>query len=108
MQIQSQQKVEASDISIKNYWSSNNAQAIVESLVDPLLILDEHGIIIEVNSYAEELFEYSREELIGKINISHLIPHLNLENEGNYILILFNKFSFLIFFINYKVHIFIN
>jgi len=83
MQIQSQQRIETSDLSIKNHWSSNNAQAIVESLIDPLLILDEHGVIIEVNSYAEELFEYSREELIGNMNVSRLIPLLNLDNEGN-------------------------
>jgi len=83
MQIQPQQRIETSDLSIKNHWSSNNAQAIVESLIDPLLILDEHGVIIEVNSYAEELFEYSREELIGNMNVSRLIPLLNLDNEGN-------------------------
>jgi len=82
MQVQSQ-RVETPDLSIKSHWSLNNAQAIVESLVDPLFILDEHGIILEVNSYAEELFEYSREELIGNINISKLIPLLNLDNEGN-------------------------
>jgi len=46
-----------SDTSINNYWTSNNAQAIVESLIDPLLIIDEHGLIIEVNSYVEDLLD---------------------------------------------------
>jgi len=82
MQVQSQKLIESSESSIKNLWSSTNAQAILDSLVDPLFILDENGVIIEVNSYAEELFEYSRDELIGHINISQLIPILNLDKEG--------------------------
>jgi len=81
MQVQSQKRIESSESSIKNLWSSTNAQAILDSLVDPLFILDENGVIIEVNSYAEELFEYSRDELIGHINISQLIPILHLDNE---------------------------
>jgi PAS domain S-box-containing protein len=81
MQVQSQKLIESSESSIKNLWSSTNAQAILDSLVDPLFILDENGVIIEVNSYAEELFEYSRDELIGHINISQLIPILNLDKE---------------------------
>lgn len=78
-----------SDTSINNYWTSNNAQAIVESLIDPLLIIDEHGLIIEVNSYVEDLFGYSRDELIGHMTITQLIPILNLDNEGK-IFIIFN------------------
>eukprot|EP00833_Pecoramyces_ruminatium_P013865 jgi/Orpsp1_1/1187897/evm.model.d7180000061004.2 len=72
-----------SDTSINNYWTSNNAQAIVESLIDPLLIIDEHGLIIEVNSYVEDLFGYSRDELIGHMTITQLIPILNLDNEDS-------------------------
>ncbi|ORX44509.1 kinase-like protein [Piromyces finnis] len=75
------QRIETPNLSIKNYWYLNNAKTILESLTDPMLILDEYGTILEVNSYAEELFEYSREELIGNINISKLIPYLNLDNE---------------------------
>ena len=80
--MQSKQHIETSESSIKNIRYFYNPQAILESLVEPLFILDENGVVIEVNSYAEELFEYTRDELIGQIKISQLIPILSFDNEG--------------------------
>jgi len=79
--VQSKQHIETSESSIKNIRYFYNPQAILESLVEPLFILDENGVVIEVNSYAEELFEYTRDELIGQIKISQLIPILSFDNE---------------------------
>jgi diguanylate cyclase (GGDEF)-like protein/PAS domain S-box-containing protein len=48
-------------------------QDLVEAAPDPLLIVDQHGIISRVNKEAERLFGYSRHELEGQ-SIENLVP----------------------------------
>jgi two-component system sensor histidine kinase/response regulator len=47
--------------------------ALLESSPDPMLIVDEHGIIRRFNAETERFFGYSRNELIGK-HVDMLVP----------------------------------
>ncbi|MTD32558.1 PAS domain S-box protein [Paludibacterium sp. dN 18-1] len=48
-------------------------QQVVESALDGLIMIDQHGVIVLVNPAAEAMFGYRREELIGQ-PLSILIP----------------------------------
>jgi len=48
-------------------------RAVFESLPDGILIVDDDGIILEVNSQVETLFGYEREELLGA-PVERLLP----------------------------------
>ncbi len=46
---------------------------LLEALPDAIVAVDRHGIIVQVNSQAEELFGYDRDELVGK-KVEMLVP----------------------------------
>src|SRR5208282_2582460 len=46
---------------------------LLETLPDAVIAVDRHGTIVQVNSQAQELFEYDREELIGQ-KVEMLVP----------------------------------
>lgn len=48
-------------------------QAVVETILDGIITIDEFGTIDFLNAAAEQMFGYRREELIGQ-NISRLMP----------------------------------
>ena len=48
-------------------------RTLVESTPDPLVIVDQRGLIVTVNRKAETVFEYEREEMIGQ-PVELLIP----------------------------------
>ena len=47
-------------------FSGTDYQAIIDSLPDALLVIAQAGTIILVNTAAERMFGYSREELVGQ------------------------------------------
>jgi diguanylate cyclase (GGDEF)-like protein/PAS domain S-box-containing protein len=47
-------------------FSGTDYQAIIDSLPDALLVLAQNGTIVLVNAAAEQLFGYSRHELVGR------------------------------------------
>ncbi len=58
--------------------------AILESAVDGILAIDEHGIIESVNRAAVELFGYERKEIIGT-NVKVLMPAPYREEHDGYL-----------------------
>jgi PAS domain S-box-containing protein len=48
-------------------------QSLLEAVPDPTVIVDRDGLIVGVNSHAEELFGYGREELLGR-PVEVLVP----------------------------------
>ncbi|WP_198170441.1 PAS domain S-box protein [Deinococcus arboris] len=48
--------------------------AVLNSSLDAVIVMDEHGKVTEWNPAAERLFGYRREELIGQELAAHIIP----------------------------------
>lgn len=63
--------------------SEERFRRVVEAISEGIAVVDLRGKIVMVNSSMEQLFGYTREELIG-LPIESLIPprYLNLQNEG--------------------------
>ncbi|TSA56779.1 PAS domain S-box protein, partial [bacterium] len=47
-------------------WSRSHFQRLFEVIVDPIIIVDMTGTILELSQSAEEILGYPREELVGK------------------------------------------
>jgi PAS domain S-box-containing protein len=54
--------------------SEARKSAIVESALDCIVVMDEHGRVVEFNPEAERTFGYSREDAIGREMAELLIP----------------------------------
>lgn len=59
-------------------------RAIVETITDGVIIIDELGIIQLINPAMEKLFGYTRSELLGQ-NISRLMPSPDHERHDDYL-----------------------
>ncbi len=59
-------------------------QAIIDTAIDGIITIDARGIIESVNNSAADLFQYSKDELIGN-NISMMMPSPDRENHDSYI-----------------------
>lgn len=59
-------------------------RAIVDTITDSVIVIDEHGTIQLVNPAVETLFGYSRQELFGR-NISLLMPSPDRERHDHYL-----------------------
>ena len=66
--------------------NKDNLQSIFDSVSEAIYVLDENGIFINVNKGAEEMYQYSREELIGQSPQSVAAPGLNDIDEINRIM----------------------
>jgi PAS domain S-box-containing protein len=58
---------------VKRAQSEKRFRGLLEAAPDGMVIIDQDGIIIMVNARMEELFGYSREEVIGK-RVELLVP----------------------------------
>ena len=64
--------------------SEARAQAILETTVDGIITIDEHGIVESFNPAAEEIFGYDAEEVVGE-NIKMLMPSPHHEQHDEYL-----------------------
>lgn len=58
--------------------------AILETAVDAIIVIDEHGVIQSVNPATEQLFGYSKNEVVGS-NIKQLMPSPYREEHDDYL-----------------------
>ena len=64
--------------------SEGRNRAIVESVLDGIIVIDEHGVIESLNSAAEGMFGYARHELIGQ-NVRVLMPSPHREEHDGHL-----------------------
>ena len=64
--------------------SQGRIQAILDTAVDAIITIDEHGIVENANPAVERLFGYSPAELIGR-NVSMLMPSPHREQHDEYL-----------------------
>jgi len=55
--------------------------ALLEAALDPIVIVDESGVIMMANAQAENLLRYQREELLG-LPVGMLVPELLADEHG--------------------------
>ena len=66
--------------------NKDNLQSIFDSVSEAIYVMDENGIFIDANKGAEKMYQYTREELIGKSPQSVAAPRLNDFDEVNRIM----------------------
>jgi two-component system CheB/CheR fusion protein len=59
--------------------SKDHLEAILDSAVDAILTVDNHGVIARLNPATERLFGYSRERMLGK----SVVAFLTLQNDDS-------------------------
>ena len=64
-----------------------NAGSILESVADAIVVITQDGVIIRVNAQTEELFGYTRDELVGR-SVETLLPehfrHQHVDSRRDY------------------------
>jgi PAS domain S-box-containing protein len=64
--------------------TSQRLKAILDTAVDSIVTIDEHGIILDVNPATTHTFGYAPEELVGR-NISMLMPEPDRSRHDGYL-----------------------
>jgi diguanylate cyclase (GGDEF)-like protein/PAS domain S-box-containing protein len=64
--------------------SEQRYRSIIETAVDGIIVIDEHGVIDSVNPAIERIFGYTRDELVGE-NVSVLMPEPDRSRHDSYI-----------------------
>jgi PAS domain S-box-containing protein len=64
--------------------SESRFRAVVETAADGIITINARGIIASVNSEAERLFGYARDELVGR-NVKLLMPSPDAERHDEYL-----------------------
>ena len=70
---------------IQNGRATSQFEAVLETAVDAIVIIDERGVVQTFNRAAERMFGYERAEVIGK-NVSLLMPPPFGQEHDGYIL----------------------
>ncbi len=63
---------------------SSKLQAIIDTAIDGIIVIDSHGIIEDINRAALTLFGYAKDEIVGS-NVSILMPSPHQERHDEYI-----------------------
>jgi PAS domain S-box-containing protein len=64
--------------------SESRMRAVLETAVDAIISIDDHGIVQRMNEAAERMFGYSRSEVIGR-NVNILMPSPEREAHDGYL-----------------------
>ncbi|MEY4916251.1 MAG: hypothetical protein RL616_164 [Verrucomicrobiota bacterium] len=62
--------------------SEENYRSVVENAMSIILRMDAAGKIIFINRFAEELFGYKREELVGRDIVGSIVPTISSKGES--------------------------
>ena len=67
-------KEKGGDLPDGDLVSHDVAQAVYRCLLDPMIVIDEQGLVVEFNQASEKLFGYSRDDAQGKLLSDLIIP----------------------------------
>lgn len=71
-------------VQLESQTNAENTQAIIDSVVDALITIDEWGTIDSVNQSAKSLFGYAEEEMVGH-NVKLLMPEPHHTHHDQYL-----------------------
>ena len=69
---------------MKNTIGKNIAQAVIDNVIEGIIVIDERGILQYFNPAAERLFQLSAEEVLGR-NVSILMPDPHRSQHDSYL-----------------------
>jgi PAS domain S-box-containing protein len=69
---------------LKNIDEQLKTRIILDSVVDAIITIDEHGVIQSFNQAAQKLFQYNNDEVLG-LNIKMLMPDPDRSQHDKYI-----------------------
>lgn len=55
--------------------SEARLRATISAALDGVIVIDLNGNVVEINKTAEEMFGFSREEILGQQMVEHIVPH---------------------------------
>ena len=76
--------------SLRDKMPNLSTQQLLESPIDALIIVDHQGVIQIVNSQTEQMFGYSRNDLLGQ-TITMLLPQRFRKNHEHHLLTYFKN-----------------
>ncbi|MCH8348493.1 MAG: PAS domain S-box protein, partial [Proteobacteria bacterium] len=59
-------------------------RTVLDTMVDGLVVIDEKGIVLNINKAGAEMFGYSEEEIIGN-NVNMLMNPYDNKHHGGYL-----------------------
>lgn len=55
--------------------SEARLRATITSALDAVIVIDGDGLVVELNTTAEDMFGFGRDEIMGREMVDHIVPH---------------------------------